>query len=61
MKELPECLYNADQTHLYDTKLPSKVYIDKEERGTTNGTKQMKSKDPPTLMIATAANGISCH
>ncbi len=42
---LPQCLYNADQTGLYYTKLPSKVYIDKEERGTTNGTKQMKSKD----------------
>jgi hypothetical protein len=54
---LPQCLYNADQTGLYYTKLPSKVYIDKEERGTTNGTKQMKSKDRLTLMVATAANG----
>jgi hypothetical protein len=39
----PECHYNADQTGIYYTKLPSKVYIDKEASQTTEGTKQMKS------------------
>jgi hypothetical protein len=44
----PETLYNADQTGLYYTKLPSKVCIDKEARQTTKGTEQTKSKDQLT-------------
>jgi Uncharacterized conserved protein len=50
-------IYNADQTGLYYTKLPNRIYGSKADRKTLAGTKQMTSKDRVTLMVACSADG----
>ncbi len=56
----PNCVYNADQTGLYFTKLPNRLYVKKAERKKFAGTKQMKAKERVTLMVCTAADGTKC-
>ena len=53
----PGCVYNADQTGLFYTKLPNRLYVPIENRKDYKGAKQMKSKDRITLMICTSADG----
>ena len=53
----PWCVYNADQTGLFYTKLPNSLYVPIENRKVYKGAKQMKSKNSITLMIFTSADG----
>ena len=53
----PECCYNADQTGLFYTKLPNRLYVYESEKKDYAGVKQMKSKDRITMMICTSAAG----
>jgi hypothetical protein len=53
----PSVVYNADQTGLYHTKLPNRLYVDKSQQKDYAGVKQMKSKDRLTLMGCTSATG----
>ena len=50
-------VYNGDQTGLFFNKMPTHVYVRKENSKTVRGCKAMKSKDRITLMVCTAANG----
>jgi hypothetical protein len=50
-------IYNADQTGLYYTKLPNRMYVNKADRKDFAGCKQMKAKERITLMILVALNG----
>jgi DDE superfamily endonuclease/Tc5 transposase DNA-binding domain len=50
-------IYNADQTGLFYQKLPNKIYVDKDNKKSYAGAKQMKDKTRVTLMVCTAANG----
>ena len=51
------CIYNADHTGLFYTKLPSYLYVPIENCKYYKIAKQMKSKDRITLIIYTSANG----
>ena len=53
----PGCVYNADQTGLFYTKLPNRPYVPIDNRKYYKGAKQMKSKDRITSMICTSADG----
>jgi hypothetical protein len=49
-------VYNADQTGLFYSKLPNRIYIDKDEED-YHGVRQMKSKDWVTQMVASTGAG----
>jgi DDE superfamily endonuclease/Tc5 transposase DNA-binding domain len=51
------CIYNADQTGLFYQKLPNRIYVDKTQKKSYAGAKQMKDKTRITLMVCTAADG----
>ena len=53
----PDRIYNADQTGLFYQKLPNTMYVNKTERATARGTKQMRDKTRVTLMVCTSASG----
>ena len=53
----PGCCYNADQTGLFYTKLPNRLYVYEGEKKNYAGVKQMKSKDRITMMVCTSAAG----
>ncbi len=52
----PNWVYNADQTGLYFTKLPNRLYVKKAERKNF-AAKQMNAKELDTLIVCAAADG----
>ena len=50
-------VYNGDQTGLFINKLPSRVFVKKENASSVRGCKSMRSKDRVTVMVCTAADG----
>ena len=50
-------IYNGDQTGLFFNKLPTRVFVKKENASSVRGCKSMRSKDRVTIMVCTAADG----
>ena len=53
----PGCVYNADQSGLFYTKLPNRLYVPIDNCKDYKGAKQMNSKDRITFITCSSANG----